>query len=305
LLKGSSRMRTEAAAGSRRIVTSAGWRQKPSTLAGSDKRELQQRRSIGRMVWLLAAALCLPASVQVAWAQNNGQQSPPKPDDNPFPEDDKSAPPAKPATPQSNAPGTAQPKKGSDNPFPGEDTNAPILPSGSREGVPAAGSRDAGADSNAGLPNGGNATYRRDQDSDPVRSPDGRGHQGAGDGFSSSLSGEDAVPEGDAAAGPPRPAKSKRQSIQEDLDVGGFYLQQRNWKAAQARFADAFALNGESPDAVWGLAESERHLRMYKEADEHYKLFLSYDPDGPHGKAARKALDEVEAALASSGTAKP
>jgi Tfp pilus assembly protein PilF len=138
-----------------------------------------------------------------------------------------------------------------------------------------------------------------------VRSPDGPGHASEGSGFTSSLADADVQPAAsDVPSGPPRPTKSKREILQEDLDVGGFYLQQKNWKAAQGRFASAFALNAESPDAVWGLAEAERHLRMYQEADQHYKLFLSYDPDGPHGKAARKALEEVEAALTSSGTSK-
>jgi tetratricopeptide (TPR) repeat protein len=80
------------------------------------------------------------------------------------------------------------------------------------------------------------------------------------------------------------------------VDIGGFYLDKKNWKAAQARFTGAFALDSENPDAVWGLAEAERHLQLYKEAAEHYKLLLSYDPDGPHHREARKALEEVEAA---------
>jgi hypothetical protein len=55
-------------------------------------------------------------------------------------------------------------------------------------------------------------------------------------------------------------------------------------------------LDAENPDTVWGLAESERHLQLYKEAAEHYKLFLSYEPDGKRGREAKKALEEVEAA---------
>jgi tetratricopeptide (TPR) repeat protein len=98
-----------------------------------------------------------------------------------------------------------------------------------------------------------------------------------------------------------KPGKStknptREQVIKEDLDVGGFYLDKKNWKAAQARFASAFALNGENPDSLWGLAEAERHLQLYKDAAEHYKLFLSYEPDGKRGREARKALAEVEAA---------
>jgi tetratricopeptide (TPR) repeat protein len=107
----------------------------------------------------------------------------------------------------------------------------------------------------------------------------------------------------DAKPGKPTGKKAREQTIKEDLDVGGFYLEKKNWKAAQGRFASAFALDAENPDSVWGLAEAERHLQLYKEAAEHYKLFLSYEPDGKRGREARKALDEVEAAQPSAASA--
>ena len=105
--------------------------------------------------------------------------------------------------------------------------------------------------------------------------------------------------EDDSDERPGKSTKSKTREavIKEDLDVGGFYLDKKNWKAAQARFSAAFALDAENPDTVWGLAETERHLQLYKEAAEHYKLFLSYEPEGKRFREARKALAEVQAAL--------
>lgn len=143
-----------------------------------------------------------------------------------------------------------------------------------------------------------------------MRSPDGQGHYagtggdtGADDGFSSSLSGVNAAPAADAdAAKAPIPVHV--ENVQEDVSVGQFYLDRKNWRAAQARFAAAFGADKENPDAVWGLAEAERHLGLLKEADTHYKLFLTYDPTGPHGKEARKALDQVESELNLPGTNK-
>jgi Tfp pilus assembly protein PilF len=90
--------------------------------------------------------------------------------------------------------------------------------------------------------------------------------------------------------------KTRSETIKEDLDVANFYMNRKNWKGAQARFASALALDPESPEAAWGLAEAERRLQLYHEAAEHYRMFLSYDPDGPHGREARKALEQVEAA---------
>ena len=128
------------------------------------------------------------------------------------------------------------------------------------------------------------------------------------DGFSSSRSGLPSLPpEDDSDARPGKSVKNKtrEQLIAEDIDVGRFYLDKKNWKGAEGRFADAVGLNGEEPEAVFGLAEAERHLQLFKEAAEHYRLFLSYDPDGPHSRAARKGLEEAESGLARAGSAGP
>jgi hypothetical protein len=260
---------------------------------------------------MLAAALCLGIGEPRLHAQSSSQTSPAKPatqqEDNPFPGNQPNTPsqtPPKQSPAQAPTQGTGQqatpkPAGGSDNPFPGENSDAPIIPV------------DPGPDHN---PNGnssarpGSSTdsssaHTPDPDGDPVRSPDLPGQPGSGnddDGFSSSRSGLNHLPaEDDSDARPGKSVKNKtrEQVIQEDLDVGGYYMSRKNWKAAQARFASAFALDSENSETVWELAEAERHLQMFKEATDHYKLFLSYDPDGPHGKQARKALDEVESAL--------
>jgi tetratricopeptide (TPR) repeat protein len=116
--------------------------------------------------------------------------------------------------------------------------------------------------------------------------------------------------EDDGTQGKSKKTKSRKEMFKEDLDVGHFYLDKKNWKAAQERFGAAFALDKEAPEAVWGLAEAERHLEMFDKAREHYELFLSYDPDGPHSRAARKALEQVEsirpaAATPTAGAALP
>ena len=86
-------------------------------------------------------------------------------------------------------------------------------------------------------------------------------------------------------------------------DVGKYYLQTKNWKAAQSRFDSAMILDPENPEVYWGLAETERHLGKFAEARAHYMKLLDYDPEGPHGKEARKALKEPEIANAASPAA--
>jgi hypothetical protein len=255
-------------------------------------------------LWLAAAT---PALVAQSAAPPSAPNPAPNPaggqQGNPFPEDDsKAAAPAKSGAKQDSTAG--KPKTTVDNPFPGEDTDAPIIPVGPDPGAAGSGanrgdSRGSRPDSGYGGDSGPTPRRDADPDGDPVRSPDGLAHTTDDDGYSSSRSGLNQMPapdESDERPGKSTKNKTREQVIKEDVDVGGFYLDKKNWKAAQARFTAAFGLDSEDPDAVWGLAEAERHLQLYKEAAEHYKLFLSYDPDGPHHREARKALDEVEAA---------
>jgi len=198
------------------------------------------------------------------------------------------------------------PKSDNDNPFPGENSNAPIIPVDPQPDPNAPAVRRKPA-----IPaeDGGVARSAPDPDGDPVKSPDegdaATGQGGADDGFSSSRSGLTHLPvedDADVKPGSSAKVKTRLQVVKEDVDVGNFYLEKKNWKAAQARFASAFQLDGENADAVFGMAEAERHLDQFKEAADHYKLFLSYDPDGPHAKAARRGLEDAETGLARSGS---
>jgi tetratricopeptide (TPR) repeat protein len=281
-----------------------GMKRREDTILSEAKRSLMSGGTLAVLV-----AMALAAAGPRVWAQSgqsssqttSGQsQKPASQGENPFPGETPQAPApqpdaGKPAAGQQDqaAPNQAAPKKSSDNPFPGEDSNAPIIPT-----EPGAADSGTGSGANSGAPG------HRDPGGDPVRSPDEQGRDqdsGANDGFTSSLSGVNDVPSPDTLKAPP---PVHVENVQEDLNVGKFYLDRKNWRAAQSRFAAAFAADKENPDAVWGLAESERHLGMLKEAGKHYQLFLTYDPGGPHGKEARKALGEVEAQLNSPGMSK-
>jgi tetratricopeptide (TPR) repeat protein len=272
-------------------------------------------RMVGRGRWIAGrpvlsfVALGLLAAGAGGWtsmaqAQSGSQQpSQPAAQDNPFPGESGAQSgqaqqgQKQQGQKQQGSPDQPKPAGASDNPFPGENTDAPIIPvepgggSGSGNGS-AAGDREYGTGAEPDPHRGA------DPDGDPMRSPD-LDVRTADDGFTSSRTGLKQMPVEDDNDGKPGKSsknKTRSQLIKEDVDVGSYYLERKNWKAAQARFAAAFALDGENPDAVWGMAEAERHLDQFKEAADHYKLFLNYDPDGPHSKSARKALDEVEAA---------
>jgi hypothetical protein len=256
-------------------------------------------RSMRKVVWSLAASVGLGLGALSLCAQS-GTPSTAAPPENPFPAEPQKAGEQKPdaAHPQQAKPDatkTTPAKPAGGNEFPGESSDAPIIPIDPGPG-------NAGSSAPAGNAAGREASRSGAGDGDPVRSPDGAG--GSDDGFSSSSSGLSPTTADDDAPTPTKSTKSKTraQEIKEDVDVGGFYLEKKNWKAAQERFTTAFALDAENADAVWGLAEAERHLLLLDKAKEHYELFLSYDPTGPHGKAARKALEQVEQARASNGS---
>jgi tetratricopeptide (TPR) repeat protein len=197
---------------------------------------------------------------------------------------------------QKPATGAAQPgKTSSANPFPEDTSTVPVMPAKTAPTLPEG--TYNGAES-AGLPLPG-------EDLDPVRSPDDpapAAASGPEEDSSSSLTGMESLlpkPEDDET-GKKRKLSVKEPTHQEaaskDIEVGGYYLDRKNWKAALSRFESALVLDPENPEVYWGLAEAEHHLGNFADAKTHYLKLLDYDPDGPHGKQARKELKEPEIA---------
>jgi len=200
----------------------------------------------------------------------------------------------------SNAPGPTpaqQPAAGA-NAFP-EDTSA--VPVMTTKEVP-----DVSHDGTQGV-----ALPLPGEDFDPVRSPDDPQPAAAGardqdEETSSSLKGLEKLlpPPGDDQTDKKRKLTAKQPTQQEvaakDLEVGLYYIQTKNWKAALSRFESAMILDPENPQVYWGMAEAQRHTGDLAGARANYLKLLDYDPDGPHGKEARKALKDPAIANAQS-----
>jgi tetratricopeptide (TPR) repeat protein len=187
------------------------------------------------------------------------------------------------------------------NPFPTDTSTVPVLPT-KREFIP----HD---DTYSGPENGSDA--RRfplpGEDQDPVRSPDDAppaADSGTDQVWSSSIAGLDRLlprPEDD------QPEKKKgllvkqpthTEAAQKDLDVGSYYMDRKNWRAALSRYESAMVLDPENPEVYWGLAEAERHLGDFWDAKGYYQKVALYDPGSRHGKESIKALKEPEIAKA-------
>ncbi|MGD0630003.1 MAG: tetratricopeptide repeat protein [Terracidiphilus sp.] len=207
---------------------------------------------------------------------------------------------------QQNAPANPNqqqqaPKPAAANPFPEDTSNVPVMPSKETPALLEGTSGGEGtAASHVPLPS---------QDLDPVRSPDDAApaaESASAAESSSSLAGMDKLipgPDEDQptgkkhkAAAPPPPQHTETSG--EDIEVGKYELDLKNWKAALSRFESAMVLAPDEPEVFWGLAECERHLGKLAEARGYYQKVVDYDPDSKHGKEARKALKDPEIANA-------
>jgi hypothetical protein len=203
---------------------------------------------------------------------------------------------------------------GNNNDFPTDTNGVPVVPS---NGINPVGNASNSAPGSASAPVMPPPPMPGD-DADPVRSPeDPVMNNSAATGDSSSSSslaglGNALNPPDDYTLNPdttdqgkrrrgrnaaPQPAEHK-ETAKEDVDVGGYYLSTKNWRAALSRFQSALILDPENPDVYWGLAEAQRNLKDYTSAKANYKKLLDYDPDNKHAKDARKALKEPDVANA-------
>ena len=176
------------------------------------------------------------------------------------------------------------------NPFPEDTSNIPVVPT---RNVPGLIPGDSDASRRIPMPA---------SDSDPVRSPEDAeaAAENQQQSSSSSLAGmSDLLPPADDDAQPEKHnrkgheiAPGHHESAAEDENVGRYYLDNKDWKAALSRFQSALVLDPDNPDVYWGLAEAERHIGQFAEARANYQKVMDYDPGSRHAKEARKALED-------------
>ncbi|MDR3792170.1 MAG: tetratricopeptide repeat protein [Terracidiphilus sp.] len=210
---------------------------------------------------------------------------------------------------QSNAKGNEQkPANGapqsSSNPFPDDTSTVPVMPSKGTPDVPPD-TFDESESDRISLPS---------HDLDPVKSPDGIDEAGsepsAMESSSDVRSLDSLLPKPGDDDTDKRGKKGRgviedapKETSKEDISVGKYYLDNKNWRAAQSRFQSALVLAPEDPEVYWGLAESARHLGNFADARTNYEKVIEYDPDSRHAKEAQKALKDPEIANAKAAPA--
>jgi len=79
-----------------------------------------------------------------------------------------------------------------------------------------------------------------------------------------------------------------------DIDVGYYYLKDKNYRAAESRLKEALDLKPDASVALIGLAQAQQKLGERDAARQNYEAYLKLDPDGPYTDKVKKALAELK-----------
>lgn len=88
----------------------------------------------------------------------------------------------------------------------------------------------------------------------------------------------------------PERIQSDEDRATEDMTVAKFYQQTGNLQAAYLRARDAVKMQPADAETHFVLAGVLEKMRRREEAVAEFEAYLKLDPDGEHGKAARKAI---------------
>ncbi len=83
------------------------------------------------------------------------------------------------------------------------------------------------------------------------------------------------------------------QKARKAIEVGDFYFRRDNFKAALSRYQEALQWKPNDAEATFKAGESCEKLGLSQEARARYQAYLKLLPEGPHAKAAQKALSNL------------
>ena len=82
-----------------------------------------------------------------------------------------------------------------------------------------------------------------------------------------------------------------------NMEVGNFYLEKKNYRGAEWRFRDALELKPLDPEANFKPAVCLDRQASRDEARERYQAYLNLRPDGPFAAEATRALERLQPKL--------
>jgi len=94
-------------------------------------------------------------------------------------------------------------------------------------------------------------------------------------------------------AAPDKPVSEEERQFAEDIEVGYYYLKDKNYRGAESRLQEALGIKPDSTEALIGLAQSQQKQGKRDAARRNYEAYLKLKPDGPDAENVRKALAQV------------
>ena len=88
--------------------------------------------------------------------------------------------------------------------------------------------------------------------------------------------------------------EQKERTVSQDIEVGYFYLNEKNYRAAESRLQEATELRPEAAAAWVGLAQAQQKLGQTEAARGSYEQYLKLNPDSASAERARKALASLQ-----------
>lgn len=90
-----------------------------------------------------------------------------------------------------------------------------------------------------------------------------------------------------------------------DVEVGQYYLKQKNYRAALDRFNEALLYKPNDAEATFHLAQTQEKLELYTLAYQNYHSYINLFKEGPFVKEAQDAMKRIGRHLPVAGATGP
>ncbi len=81
---------------------------------------------------------------------------------------------------------------------------------------------------------------------------------------------------------------------EKDIEVGNYYLRQKNYRAALERFHDALLYKPNDAEATYGLGVTQEKMELFSVAYNSYSKYLEILPHGPMAREAEEGTKRME-----------
>jgi tetratricopeptide (TPR) repeat protein len=88
--------------------------------------------------------------------------------------------------------------------------------------------------------------------------------------------------------------QKKSKQAAEDIEVGYFYMNKKNYRAAESRLQEAAELKPDAGAAWVGLAQAQQKLGKDDAARQSYEEYLKLNPDSTGAEQAKKAMASLK-----------